>query len=338
VEGFQHTPGVGFGPPLTNPMTVGITCVCPLDIEPLSWAGEQWGVYPRRNTSGTSSVLWYTPWGGGGYLVSSVSGVPVEAIAILEDTLVLGQPAYSSNAGRVLIYERGDDGFALAWTFTGAPGERLGSAVGVAPSLVFAGAPDASPNGLVRTFVRTDHWIPWLTIPSPAISQTGARFGAALAVSLDGGLIAIGSPLVDRVTGLPGSSPVVDLGAVYLFEPVYIGWHYTNLLRPAEAVAGDRFGTSVALHRDVVVAGSPREDVPLSTTGAAYVFEHVGAQWQETARLADGAPQLRAYLGASVAVGDLGILVGAPRYDGNGVYDQGAVLFYELLEADRDDD
>ncbi len=86
------------------------------------------------------------------------------------------------------------------------------------------------------------------------------------------------------------------------------------------------------------MAGSPREDVPLSTTGAAYVFEHVGAQWQETARLADGAPQLRAYLGASVVLGDPGILVGAPRYDGNGVYDQGAVLFYELVEADRDDD
>jgi len=339
VEGFQYLPGVGFGPPLTNSVTAGTSCACPIDIEPLSWTGgEEWGVYPRRKSSSASSVLWYTPWGGGGYLLLSLDGVPVEAVAILEDTLVLGQPTYSSNSGRVLIYERGDDGYALAWQFTGALGERLGSAVGVGPSLVVAGAPDASPNGLVRTFVRTDHWIPWLTISSPAISQTGAKFGAALAVSLDGHRIAIGSPLVDRIIGLPGSSPVVDVGAVYLYEPVYIGWGLARLLRPTEAVAGDQFGSSVAMHRDVVVAGSPREDVPLATTGAAYVFEHVGAQWQETARLTDSAPETRAYLGASVAVGDPGILVGAPRYDGNGVYDQGAVLFYDVMESDRDDD
>jgi hypothetical protein len=31
-------------------------------------------------------------------------------------------------------------------------------------------------------------------------------------------------------------------------------------------------------------------------------------------------------------------MVGAPRYDGNGVLDQGAVLFYAGVEQDADDD
>lgn len=337
VVGFQHLPGVGFGQPLTGEATAGTTCACPLDVEHLSWADEEWGIYPRRKASGADAVLWYTPFGGGGYLLDAVADVPVEAIAIFEDTLVIGQPSYSSHSGRVLIYERGEDGYALAWTFYGSLGERLGSAVAVGPSRVFAGAPEASPNGVVRTYVRTDSgWIPWSTLVSPATSQSGAKFGAALALSLDGHLLAVGSPLVDRIIGVSGSSPVVDVGAVYLYTPDYIGWGLSRLLRPVEATAGDHFGASVAMHRDVVVAGSPREGVPLGTTGAAYVFEHVGDQWQETARLADSAPQARAFLGASVAVGDLGILVGAPRYDANGVLDQGAVLFYDVMESDRD--
>lgn len=340
VEAFEYVAGVGWTPPVTQTMTVGTSCVCPVDIEPLSWANEEFGVLAPRKTSTTSTVWWYAPTGSG-YLVSTVDGAPVHSVAIQENTLVIGQPEYSSNTGRILIYERGDEdvGFVLAATFVGATsGERLGATVGTSPLLVVAGAPDASPNGVVRTYVRTDHWIPWLTIASPAISQTGAKFGAALALSLDGNLVAIGSPQVDRIVGLPGSSPVVDVGAVYLYEPVYLGWGLARLLRPIEAVAGDQFGSSVAVHRDVVVAGSPREDVPLASTGAAYVFEHVGSQWQETHRLADSAPQTRAFLGTSVAIGDSGILVGAPRYDGNGVFDQGAVLFYDVTEADRDDD
>ena len=37
-----------------------------------------------------------------------------------------------------------------------------------------------------------------------------------------------------------------------------IGWQYRQLLRPPEASSGDLFGTSVALHENLLVAGSPR--------------------------------------------------------------------------------
>jgi hypothetical protein len=255
----------------------------------------------------------------------------VEAVAIQDETLVLGQPSYATHRGRILVYDRGgDESFTLAATFVGVTaGERLGSALAASGPLVVAGAPSANPNGVVRTYIRTDHWQPWVSIASPAISQSGARFGAAVALALDRQWLAVGSPDVDRITVLSGGTPRRDIGAVYIFQPVFLGWEHTQLLRPVEATSGDRFGSSVALHGDVLVAGSPREDVGRRpNAGAAYVFERDGARWLETLRLVDSQPESNAYLGTSVALGDLGALVGAPRANGNGVLDQGAVLFY----------
>lgn len=339
VEAFQHLPGVGWGgyPPATQAAAAGGPCACPVDIEMLRWFGEELGVLAYRETSTDTDLRWWVPTGAGN-LAPSVAGVPVESVAIYGDTLVVGQPTYSTNKGRILIFERGDDGFVLVATFVGTPWGRLGTAVGVGPSLVVAGAPDAGLNGVVRTYVRAGRWTPWLTISSPLTNQTGAKFGAALALSLEGDLLAVGSPYADKLTVLPGGTAKPDIGAVYLFEPSYLSWELTALLRPTEATSGDTFGSSVALHRDVVVAGSPREDVPQFSTGAAYVFEHLGSSWRETLRLADSAPQVRAFLGGSVAVGDLGVMAGAPGYDGNGVYDQGAVLFYGGIEQDLDND
>lgn len=338
VEAFRHFPGQGWGSPVTQLATAGTSCACPVDIEMLRWFEEELGVLAYREISTTTDLRWWVPTGGGS-LAPSVFGAPVESVAIFDETLVVGQPRYLYSKGRILIYERGDDGFALVATFVGTnAGEKLGTAVAVGPARVMAGAPDASPNGVVRTYVRTDRWVPWLTIASPATSQTAARFGAALSLSLDGNLLAVGSPYVDKLTVLPGGTPKYDVGAVYLYRPIYLGWELTTLLRPLAATNGDKFGSSVALHRDVVVAGSPGEGVPIGSAGAAYVFEHLGSRWTETWRLSDSVPQLRAHLGTSVAVGDLGVMAGAPRYDSHGVYDQGAVLFYAGVEQDADDD
>ena len=55
-----------------------------------------------------------------------------------------------------------------------------------------------------------------------------------------------------------------------------------------------------------------------------------GSLWTTVPRLRlfDPAAEEHDALGTSVAAGALGALVGAPYYDGNDVFDQGAVLFY----------
>jgi hypothetical protein len=151
-------------------------------------------------------------------------------------------------------------------------------------------------------------------------------------VTADGGWIAVGSPLVDRVTS-PGAR--VDVGAVYLYEHVNLSWLLNTLLRPIGADDDDHIGTSVAMYKKFLVAGAPGEDGVVGDEGAAYVYHLVGDEWETVPRLrlVDSEGEEHDGLGTSVAAGRAGVLVGSPRFDGNDVFDAGAVLYYRNAGA-----
>jgi hypothetical protein len=81
----------------------------------------------------------------------------------------------------------------------------------------------------------------------------------------------------------------------------------------------DRFGTSVAMSGDYVIAGSPYADNGANTDqGAAIIFHRVNGNWVQQARLlaADGAVNDR--FGISVSINGNYALVGAYQKDGAG--------------------
>jgi len=241
----------------------------------------------------------------------------VFAVAIKGDVLAIGQS--NLGAGRVRIYEKTAGTWHLAKTFVGTGGEQLGASLAVGESMVVAGAPWAGPgiNGVVRIYVRGAQWVLAQTIESPAISQTSAVFGRALA--LEGDWLAVGSPWVDRVTSLPGQLPLINVGAVYIYTPGASGWEMATLLRPPELSDNANFGTSVALHGIALAAGAWGDR-------AAYLYLRSGSLWQRHLRLEGSVSEFG--LGKSVALGDLGVLVGNPTATVDGVQ-EGAVLFYK---------
>ena len=274
------------------------------------------GVFARQEGDGSYTILD----GGGQPLVSGIDYY-VGAVAIHGNVLVVGSPAYNGDAGRIRIYELGSGNPPV--TFNGDPLERLGESLAIGEATIVAGAPGSGQNGAVYAYLYTTEWVEWQRIDSPAVSQTDARFGAA--VALEDGRIAVGSPYVDRVT-TPGGR--TDVGAVYLYEWNFLSWELSTLLRPATATHFDHFGASVSMYDDLLAAGAPGEDGSSVDEGAAFVYQRSGSEWRESLRLEDATPEADEAVGIAVAIGDRGVLVGAPYFDGNGVVDQGAVLFF----------
>jgi hypothetical protein len=262
--------------------------------------------------------------------------IEVKALALALGQIALGAPDYDGGRGRVLIYAPDDDGFHLAGDFVGDPGARLGSALAATPEVVVAGAPSHGDNGAAFVYLCCDaseEWVEWQRLDSPATSQTGAEFGAALDITEDGTWIAVGSPLVDRTTS-PGAR--TDVGGVYLFEQQGgFGWFLDGLRRPAGAGHFDHFGSSVAIREGSLVVGSPGEDRNLPSQGAVYVYHLVADGWEASARqrLIDLSGDSGAELGSSVALGPAGVLAGAPREASEGFLQAGAVLFYRHIGA-----
>jgi len=275
----------------------------------------------------TTSIRAYAP---GSFPPPLLAGFTdlVTAVAKSGDALAVGQSAHGGGAGRVRIYRFISNVWALVAQYSGAPGDGLGRSLAMKPGMLIAGAPGNGPGGAVHVYVDAGSWIELQEIPCPG-TQSGADFGAAVAIS--GSVLAVGAPRLDRLVA--GGNPVVDVGGVFTFRPQGLQFVSDVLLRPIESAAGDRLGSSVALAplRDggvALVAGAPFEDAVLTDAGAAYLFVRWGGSWQAFRRLLGTVQQFGQRLGVAVAVGDMGVLAGAPNRNANGINDQGAVLAF----------
>ncbi len=98
--------------------------------------------------------------------------------------------------------------------------------------------------------------------------------------------------------------------------------------------ARDLFGSSVAISGTTLVIGAPGDDEGAIDSGSVFVFErdYTSDQiWVETARLSAPSPAFGDRFGASVAIEDDVIVVGAPGRDVAGVQDSGEIFAFERL-------
>jgi len=153
-------------------------------------------------------------------------------------------------------------------------------------------------------------------------ATSGARMGAAVAVSLDGKTIALGAP---------GDNS--NAGAVFIFTRDGDTWNQEgDKLTGVGAVGAAQQGTSVALSGDgnTVVTGGIADD---SYNGAVWAFVRTDGVWaQQGSKMVSTGAIGRARQGASVAVSADGNTLITGGYQDNNR--QGAVWIYTLANCE----
>jgi len=133
------------------------------------------------------------------------------------------------------------------------------------------------------------------------------------------------------VIGSPGANQgaVIDAGEALVFERSGANWTPAGTLQGSDTVAGDHFGSAVALSGDTLVVGASREAHLGPETGAAYVFVRSGGTWSELQKLvaSDGGANSR--FGEAAALQGDTLMIGAPFDRVLGLNQAGSAYVFE---------
>jgi uncharacterized repeat protein (TIGR01451 family) len=185
----------------------------------------------------------------------------------------------------------------------GAANDALGYSAAVDGDTVVVGAISDDISGVLNAgsayaFVRSGGtWTEQQRLGAMD-SAAGDEFG--FSVSVSGDTAVVGAYRDDAIFG-------PSVGAAYVFVRSGTTWTQQQKLRASDAAPGDRFGESVSLSGDTIVAGA----TGAAPVGSAYVFVRSGTTWTEQQKLlaSDGAPGDN--YGFSVSVSGETAVVGA---------------------------
>jgi choice-of-anchor B domain-containing protein len=233
-------------------------------------------------------------------------------IGRLGESLFFPMPA--TQQGGVHVFGRAADGWVEQTTVASDDvgyGDGFAQALAVAGNVLLVGAPkQGGGRGAVYVFERPASGAEWVPRGQlvPSDGGTGDSLGFALAVHEAVALV-----------GAPGHDS--SRGAAYVFRrnAATGAWTQAGKLAPESRVAGDRFGTSVAVDRERAAVGAPGAHPvppvigapPTLKPGAAFLFRRDGETWRQEAQLT-AADSLARSLGTTVSLAWTGVLVGAP--------------------------
>jgi hypothetical protein len=160
-----------------------------------------------------------------------------------------------------------------------------------------------SGSGGVHVFTRTaDVWTEQALIKASNPDDSD-RFGAAIAISADGNLLAVGASYESSsATGIDGNQADNSAGlsgAAYVFVRQGTAWQQEAYIKASNTDPVDQFGHSIALSGDgtTLAVGAIGEDSSSTGTsgvqtdnsaessGAVYVFTRTGTTWAQQAYL-----------------------------------------------------
>ncbi len=236
------------------------------------------------------------------------------SVAVSSEAVFVGEVGNIMRPGAVYVYHK-----ALGeWSETarieapdGSPGDGFGSTLAVDRSRMLVGAAPGGA-GTVYAFERTGSGA-WREAGrlSPGRGALPQTFGASLAIR--DGFAAVGAPRAVASRGNSGtgvSSGADREEAVFVFEFNGADWSVGARLVSEEGPGA--FGTSVAIDRDRVLVGAPRQD----QGGAVHEFRRVAGGWQHSGTLAAAALDSDDEFGASVSLDGRRALVSAPGRHG----------------------
>ncbi|MBI4661195.1 MAG: tandem-95 repeat protein [Verrucomicrobia bacterium] len=244
------------------------------------------------------------------------------AVAVAGNTALVGAPGQ----GSAYVFSRSGTNWtqqAKLLPIGGTPLPRFGGALAVA----------GENSVIVGTHVFTRTGSIW-SEPTVLVSsdlRPGDDFGNAAAISSDTAVI--GAQL-DRPEGDGGFRAP---GAAYVFTRNGAAWSQQAKLTASDIVErqtsissiteGATFGNAVAIFGDTIVVGARYDK---SGDGSVYVFTRMGSTWIQRAKIMPIGGQGSTSFGASVALGESAVVVGAPLEDGFERPDQGAAYVYGI--------
>ncbi len=277
----------------------------------------------QRNQGGADN------WGEVKKLTASAAGTNDRfgsAVAITAETLLVGAPyrdvSSVSDAGTAYVFAR-DQGGANNWGQTAVSTASVlsnsayyGYRVSVDGARAVVGAPqDNNYYGAAYLLGQNQGGAnAWGQVKKLTASDAAYNDWFGGSVGLDGDTVVVAALYDDD----RGSSS----GSAYLFERHQGGadnWGQSHKLTASDGAAGDRFGWSVAVAGDAVLAASPYDGEGGSEAGSVYAFDrHAGGahQFGQTRKLTATAADADDEFGSSLAMEAGWLVVGAPEYNG----------------------
>jgi len=252
------------------------------------------------------------------------------SVDLVGDVALIGAPGNSSEeaqAGSAYVFVRSGAAWVeQAQLLASDPvaADAFGVAVALQDGVAVIGAPETDDNGegsgSAYVFERVGTTWSQVVKLLPQDGATNDEFG--ISVSLFGNTALIGADRDDDT----GSSS----GSAYIYERDLAGWSEQAKLNPEEEGDVFFFGSSVALWGDTALIGAERDDDAGNFTGSAFVFERVGNEWTQSAKiLADDASGLSGF-GTSVALEGRVAVIGAPQ-DDEALFNAGAAYVFDQL-------
>jgi hypothetical protein len=221
----------------------------------------------------------------------------------------------SFNTGAVYMFEGGESETGASWTvldIVSGPGGSVEPQVAVAMSLdstwLAVGYPHLTTGSRVHVYHEQDGKWNLTTVPlvSPkSAGSTSSWFGYAVDMSADGGILAVGAPVMDSPFGIKSGTV-----QVYQFREETNAWVQMGSELVGSA-SDEYFGWSVSLSSDGgrLSVGAPVAD---DTTGLVRIFDWNGVAWIQVGKDKTGEIPLNRF-GESVSLSSDGqvLAVGA---------------------------
>lgn len=256
-------------------------------------------------------------------LALSADGATLVASAPFED----GAGNALESSGAAFVFTRAGTAWseqALLRAMTPARNLLFGRAVAIsADALTIAVASPTEALGGVVTLFKGPARVPDGQVRG-ANTLEDDHFGASLALSGDGLLLAVGAPTESTLAvGVNPAATTVTAsasGAVYLLRRGASGWAQEAFVKATNTHDGDVFGTSVALSADgaVLAVGAPGEDsesrgiegnqstLLAADSGAVFLYRGQGGVWVRSAYVKASNADAADVFGTSVALSSNG--------------------------------
>ncbi len=115
----------------------------------------------------------------------------------------------------------------------------------------------------------------------------------------------------ELLVGAPGHYSTQPIGHVHVFRKVGGSWQHVQTIDPPTGGVAWGFGTSLAVHGDLLAVGNPDGFLGHTLQGVVYLFERQGGLWVPTTEIAASDGKLFDEFGRSVALDRSRLVVGA---------------------------